>query len=253
MSERHISIAAAVLSLALASPEVLAEAEEPIVLPAGEFQVTATAGAVSLDKRWTWGVEASVRAGLPLRLEIALPLALAVDLYSDDRGSGLSLAGGAVDMWIANDGRFLWTPAAVLSARLRVASSAALLTALDFTGVEDGFGADDHPWWLRGSVALLIDMGPYLTVGGGFAYQRHMFGGDTPRGARRLGWVGDARVSFGAVRAQAFQDLPTISIHATDWLHIVALIRVDVDNDTRTVDARYLLGLRLDISLLGEE
>ena len=135
----------------------------------------------------------------------------------------------------------------------RIAASGSLRAALDFTGVEDGFGADDHPWWLRGSLALLIDMGPYLTIAAGFAYQRHMFGGDAPAGSAEPGWVGNARFSIGAVRSQPFEDLPTIAVHATKWLAVVGFVRVDMDTDAKTVDARYLLGLRLDLSLLGEE
>jgi len=111
--------------------------------------------------------------------------------------------------------------------------------------------AEDHPWWLRGNLALLIGMGPYLTVAGGFAYQRHMFGGAAPDGSRRTGWVGDARVSIGSVRSQPFEDLPTIAVHAAGWLDIIALARVDIDTDSNTTDARFLAGFKLKLSLLG--
>jgi hypothetical protein len=252
MIRRSFTAVASSLAVVMIGGASLADAERPATLAPGDLSMAVAGGGVSLDRDWTWGLEASVRAGLPLGLEFALPLALAVDIHSTEAGSGLVLAGGAVDMWVAGDGPLLWTPAIILAARIRAASTASVRAAVDLTGIEEGLGAEDHPWWLRSSLALLIDMGPYLTVAAGMAYQRHMFGGWAPEAARRAGWAGrDARISIGAVRSQPFEDLPTIAVHVTSWLAVIALVRLDIDTDTDTVDARYMGGLRLDLSGLG--
>ncbi len=250
MTCRHI-IASLLALVALSIPgKAVSDAQDGAVLAPGNFRVVAAGGAVSMDEEWTWTIEASFRAGLPFGLEIAAPLALAIEIVGTPSGSGLVLAGGVTDMWVTEDGRFLWTPAAILYAQVRIAHSASLRAAFDLTGVEEDFDGGDHPAWIRGSVALLIDMGPYLTVAAGFSYQRKLIGEGAPDGARRPGWVGDARFSIGAVRSSPFEDLPTFAIHTAPWLDIIGMVRADVDSDTETSDIRLLLGLRMNISLM---
>ena len=70
-------------------------------------------------------------------------------------------------------------------------------------------------------------------------------------GVRALGWAGDARVSLLSARTEPFEELPTLAVHACPALDVVALVRVDIDLDTRTTDARYLLGVRLDLDARG--
>lgn len=253
MTHRFI-IAALLAFCALFTPgKAAADAQDGAVLPPGDFRVVAAGGAVSMDNEWTWTIEASFRAGLPFGLEIAAPLALAIEIVGTPGGSGLVLAGGVTDMWVTEDGRFLWTPAAILYAQIRAAYSASLRAAFDLTGVEEDFDGGDHPAWIRGSVALLIDMGPYLTIAAGFSYQRKLIGEGAPDGTERPGWVGDARFSIGAVRSSPFEDLPTFAIHTAPWLDIIGMVRADVDSDTETSDIRLLMGLRMNISLVKAE
>lgn len=253
MTRRHTIATLIALCALFTTGKAVADAQDGAVLAPGDFRVVAAGGAVSMDEEWTWTIEASFRGGLPFGLEIAAPLALAIEIVGTPSGSGLVLAGGVTDMWVTEDGRFLWTPAAVLSAQVRTAHSASLRAAFDLTGVEEDFDGGDHPAWIRGSVALLIDMGPYLTIAAGFSYQRKLVDEDAPDGIRRPGWVGDARFSIGAVRSSPFEDLPTFAIHTIPWLDIVGMVRADVDSNTETSDLRLLLGLRMNISLLETE
>jgi hypothetical protein len=246
---RTLSTAAVVLVAAgtLVSPRVVAEAEQPAVLPAGDVRVQAAAGALTIDREWTWGMSLSLGAGITDRIEIALPLAISLLLIGDDEGSGLLLAAGITDMWITEDRAVLVTPALIFAGRARVASEASFRGAIDFTGVEEWTFAGDHPAWLRGSVALVIDMGPWLSVAGGLSHQRQVIGEEPPPGTRRTGWVGDARFSAGAVAAEPFRELPTLAVHVISWLDVIALVRVDIDADRRTTDLRLLAGLELKI------
>jgi len=223
-------------------------------LPAGAFRIAAAGGAAMTDRAWTYAAEISARAGLSHGIEIAGPLALGVSLYDSGLGSGVVLGAGVVDLWVTERGKILWSPAAMLSGQIRTATSASLRASVDLTGVEQGGGGGEHPAWIRGAVALLIDVGPYVTIAAGVSYQRRLFGEETiSAAARELGWAGDARVSLGAVRTQPFDELPTLAVHCGKVVDIVAILRADVDMDSRTTDARYLLGLRLDLSTRREE
>ena len=250
-----IASVAALCALAGAPRHAAAqEARKPATLPAGAFRVTAAGGAAMTDRAWTYAAEISARAGVSHGIEIAGPLALGVSLYDSGNGSGVVLGAGVVDLWVTEQGKVLWSPAAALSGQIRLATSASLRASVDLTGVEQGGAGGEHPAWLRGAVALLIDVGPYVTVAAGVSYQRRLFGEETISAAvRELGWAGDARVSLGAVRTQPFDELPTLAIHCGEVVDIVAILRADVDVDSRTTDARYLLGLRLDLSTRREE
>jgi hypothetical protein len=224
------------------------EAGAPATLPAGAFRVAAAGGAAMTDRAWTYAVELSARAGVSHGMELAGPLALGVSLYDSGDGSGVTLGAGVVDLWITENGSVLWSPAAALSGRIRTATSASLRVSVDLTGVEQGGAGGEHPAWIRGAAALLIDVGPYVTIAAGVSYQRRLFGEETIAAARALGWAGDARVSLGAVRTQPFDELPTLAIHCGRVVDVIAILRADVDMDSRTTDARALLGLRLDLS-----
>jgi hypothetical protein len=250
MSRRSTAIALVLWCAAAVSPRLAAggEAGAPPVLPGGSFRVVAAGGGVSVERTWTYGAEASARAGLSHGLELAGPLALGIALFDAGDGSGLVLGAGVVDLWITESGAVLWSPAAALSGQIRTAASASLRASLDLTGVEEAGGGGEHPAWIRGAAALLVDVGPWVTIAAGVSYQRRLMGEEVVPGARALGWAGDARVSLGAVRTQPFEELPTLAIHCAKLLDVIAILRVDVDMDRRTTDARALLGLRLDLS-----
>jgi hypothetical protein len=224
-----------------------ADAEQPAVLGAGDVRIVAAGGALMVDRGWTWGLEASLRAGLGARLEIAAPLALGVMLIGDDEGSGIVLGAGVVDLWVTPAGEVLLNPAVVVAGRARVSAEASLRAAFDLTGVEHWNFAGQHPAWVRGAVALLIDFGPWVSLAGGLSHQRLSIGEGAPRGTRRTGWVGDARFSAGAVRTEPFGELPTLAVHATCWLDVIALVRVDIDSDHGTTDLRLLAGFGLKL------
>jgi hypothetical protein len=246
----HMLCTAALLAVAAAlcvPNHAAAEAEQPAVLPAGEVRAQAAGGPLVIDREWTWGLALNLSAGISERVELALPLALNVLLIGDERGSGITIGAGVVDLWITEDHEMLFSPALFLAGRARVAAEASFRGAVDLTGVEEWTFEGRHPGWVRGTVALVIDMGPWLTVAGGLSHQRKVMGGDPPPGSRRAGWVGDARFSAGAVSAEPFRALPTLAIHTVDWLDVIALARVDIDSDRGSTDLRLLAGLELKI------
>lgn len=224
-----------------------AEAEQPMVPAPGDVRVQAAAGPLVIDRDWTWGLALTISAGIADRVELALPLALNLQLIGDDEGSGIAIAAGITDLWITERRAVLLSPAVVLAGRARVAVEASLRGAIDFRSVDDWTFAGEHPVWVRGAVALVIDMGPWLTVAGGLSHQRLVMGQGAPRGARRAGWVGDARFSAGAVSAEPCRELPTLAIHVLDWLDVIALVRVDIDSDRGSTDLRLLAGAELKI------
>ena len=224
-----------------------AEAEQPAVLPTGHVRAQAAAGPLVMDREWTWCLALRLGAGITDRIELALPLALNVLLIGDDEGSGLTLAAGIVDLWITEERAVLVRPSLIFAGRARVASEASFRGAVELSGVETWTFSGDHPAWVRGAVALVIDVGPWLTAAGGLSHQRLVFGEEPPPGARRPGWVGKARFSAGAVSAEPFRVLPTLAVHALAWLDVIALVRVGVDADGGSTDLRLLAGLELKI------
>lgn len=234
-----------VTCLGLAAPVALAEAETGVVLEPWNARLGAAAGAVDRDRVWGFDLDAWMRVGLPAGLELAAPLALALALLDDGDGSGLALAAGIFDLWVDRDRRLLLQPGAALAGRARVGREASLMLQVDLTGAEPADFGGSHPGWLRGAVGLAIDMGPWLTVAGGGAYQRRVLGSDADGELRDAGFAGDARVSVGAVRCQPFQDLPTLAIHAAPWIDVIALVRADIDTDRGSTDVRFLAGVQL--------
>ncbi|MCP4605018.1 MAG: hypothetical protein GY847_31600 [Proteobacteria bacterium] len=217
----------------------------PPILEPGHLRAIAAAGPAIMDRDVNVGLELSFEAGLASRLELAAPFALGLNLIDVWPGSAIYVGVGVVDLWVTREGRVLFSPSVALAGHARIGPETALRAAVDFTGVEEGFAKGDHPFWIRGSLAVIIDMGPWATLGMGFAYQRLAIGDEPPKGTEKTGWVSDSRFSFGAVRAQPFYDLPTLSIHLTDYLDIVLIARVDIDANTRTTDSRWLFGLEL--------
>jgi hypothetical protein len=231
--------------LALAASRAGAEAETGVVLEPWTARLGAAAGAVDRERAWGFDLDAWLRVGLPAGIELGGPLALAVALLDDGDGSGLALAAGIFDLWVDADRRLLLQPGAAIAGRARVGREATLMLRIDLTGAERADISGEHPGWLRGSAGLAIDVGPWLTVAAGGAYQRRAFDGEADGELRDSGFAGDARVSLGAVRCGTFQDLPTLAIHAAPRLDVVVLVRADIDTDRGGTDARFLAGLQL--------
>jgi hypothetical protein len=227
------------------------EAGAPPVLEPGRFRVAAAGGAASVDREWTYASELSARAGIARRVELAGPLAIGVALVDAGDGAGLVLCAGIVDLWIAESGHVLWSPAAALAGRFRTSTTSSLRAAVDVTGAERDLASGRHPAWFRGSVAFLVDFGPWVTAALGAAYQRRLSGEGEVPGMRALGWAGDARVSLISGHTEPFEELPTLAVHVSAALDVIGLVRVDIDMDKRTTDARYLLGLRVNLDARG--
>lgn len=234
-----------VLSAAPGFARAESSTDLPLLDP-GDIKAVVAAGPLLMARELTWDLEASFRVGIAPGLELAAPLALAVRLVEISPGSAVYLGAGVVDLSFTEQGRVLYSPSAMLACQARLGAETAFRAGFDITGAEQGFEGPEHPFWMRGSLAVLIDFGPWATLGFGFAYQRRALGdGDMPEGARRTGWVSDSRISIGAVRSQPFHDLPTLSIHLASFLDIVFLMRFDVDMETESTDARYLFGVEL--------
>ncbi len=218
----------------------------PPVQEPGGVRAVATAGPALLARDLTWGIEASFEVGLSERIELAAPLALGIRLIDAGQGSAIYIGVGVVDLSVTQDARVLYSPAIAFAGHARMGAESALRAAFDLTGVEEGLANGDHPLWMRGSLGFIIDVGPWLTIGGGIAYQHLVLGDEAPDGTEWTGWVSDSRFSVGAVRSQPFYDLPTFSVHVTRFLDIVVIATVDVDMETRTTDQRWLLGVELN-------
>jgi hypothetical protein len=240
------ALAIALATWAIAVPATGWDASDGPLLEPGTARIDLAGGGLMLERDWSWGLEASLRVGLPARFEVAAPLALGVCLVCEE-GSGLVIGGGVVDLWITEQRKLLLATAVALSGQVRVATSASVRLSFDLTGVERGFFTGAHPGWIRGAMALLIDVGPWLTASAGFCHQRLAIGDGAPPGTRRAGWVGDARFSVGAVRTHPFAETPTLAVHVVDWLDIIALVRADIDLDTETTDLRLLGGVAVKL------
>ena len=193
------------------------------------------------DLHFAWDLH--LRAGINSRLEIAFPLGFVIEALRLSPGSSLLIGVGALDFSWPEVQRFFYAPALFATASLRLGPEARLFVSADVMGVETFDSGDPHSLWLRGATGLVLDLGPWLTIAGGVAYQRAIVDNGIPDGAKRTGWVGNARVSLGAVRAHPLYELPTLAVHLSTHIDLIALVRFDVDTDTDTNSGRYLAGI----------
>ena len=245
MLARSTIVALWLLCMTSACPALATSPSDQPVLDPGSLRVMAAGGAVYLDTDWTWGLEASLRVGVAPGVELAAPIALGVRIIDAGPGSGIFAGIGIVDLWVNSDKRVLLCPAVILAGQARMGAHSSLRAGVDITGAEEGFDKGDHQAWIRGSLAAVVNAGPWVTLAAGFAFQRRLLGGEPPNGIKRTGWVGDARFSIGSVRAQPFNEIPAISIHVAPFLDIILLFRLDIDTDVNTTDSRWLVGLEL--------
>jgi hypothetical protein len=235
------------LVAAFSRPALSEEAGEPLVLAPGRFRIAAAGGVASVDRAWTYATEISARGGISHNLELAGPLALCFALIDTGNGSGLVLGGGIVDAWISENGVVFWSPAVALAGRFRTSTTSSLRAAFDVTGAERDFASGEHPAWMRSAAAFLIDFGPYATIAMGASYQRLLAKEADVAEVRDLGWAGDARISLLSVRTEPFEELPLLAVHVCPALDLIAIVRIDIDMNVRTTDARTLVGLRLGL------
>ena len=220
-------------------------ASAPGVLPRGRLQADGVAGAAVLDGEPRLGWSTSLRIGLGAGVEIAAPAALAVHLVGTEDVGSLYFGLGIFDIYINDVGDLLFQPSVMAAGVGHFGPMAAFRGAVDFSGAEKGIHRGDHPFWLRGSIGLLLDMGHVATLGFGLSYQRVVLDGDVPDEVRQTGWAGDSRIVFGSVRTQPFADLPMLSIHLQEGIDFVFIGRFDVNLDEGSTDIRCLVGFSL--------
>ncbi|MBN2527670.1 MAG: hypothetical protein JXR76_14860 [Deltaproteobacteria bacterium] len=217
------------------SSATMADTQKPITLDAGDMELFAEGGAAKLNHDWTWIADAGFKAGLLKWLEVAAPAALSVS-FLNDTPVAVSITLGITDLWPAGNQHFLFTPALVVSARSRLSHEALALFSLDYTHAQ--YNRNKSPGFLRGSGALMVDMGPYLTWCIGISYQRLAVDRPSPPNLSRSGFAGRHRISLGSVRVTPFNDVPLFSIHLGRHLDMTLSARFDIDADTDTSDTR---------------
>lgn len=221
------------------------DSHDPVAFERGMIQGTGAGGVARLGDQSVFVYCASARFGLGAGFEVSTPLAMSARVIDGGDRGGLVLGVGVPDAALGGGGRLLYAPMAALLGKVRIGPESALYAALDLAGAEIGIRRGRHPLWLRGSLALVIDFGRAATVGFGLAHQRLVADGEHPQGLDRVGWAGDSRVSFGAVRALPFSDVPTLSVHLQRYLDLIVMVRFDVDLDERSSTARTLIGFEL--------
>lgn len=238
-----IALACGLAVVALTAPLHASGAAEIPLLDAGGVRGSAAAGLAVLDRDLSLDLDFSFEVGIATGVEIAWPLALGVRILDGGPGSALYLGVGIVDLAIVPGTHVIYAPAAVLAGQARMGAEATFRGAFDVSGAEEDLAEGDQGVWVRGSLGLVVDVGPWLSAGLGFSYQREVVSALPPEGVHEAGWVSGSRVSIGAVRSQPFADLPTLSVHLDAHVDFVLLVRVDIDTIVETTDSRYLLGL----------
>ncbi len=223
--------------------EAMESASSPI-LERGRLVLDGSAGSVSINREYQFAWETSLRIGVGAGIEIISPAALAVRLVGNNTFGSLYLAAGVVDFHVAS-GEFLFEPMLMLAGVARFGPQASVRAAVDFSGAENGVERKEHPYWLRGSIGLVLDMGRAATLAFGISYQRLIIDGAYPSGAGPTGWAGDSRISMGSVRTQPTSDLPLLSVHLQEGFDFIVLTRVDVHEDVETTDVRCLAGFSI--------
>jgi hypothetical protein len=231
------------IGLAIPDYALAARSIDSPVLDPARFRATLGGGVARLSSDLFFDFDARLEVGIGPGIEIATPLALGVRLVGTADGSSLYLGLGIVDFAVTSSAQLLFAPAVALAGKARLGPESALLLAFDITGVEEGVLRRDHPFWLRGSLAVAIDVGKWVSIFYGIAYQRRASDGTPPLKFAEPGWVSDSRISFGSVRAQPFGDIPVLAIHVFPSTDFVFMTRADIDPERRTTDLRALVGL----------
>ena len=241
----HVLILALVSALLWARVGVAIEAKSPTFLEPGEVELTAAAGPVVLPDEKIIGLELSFRIGIAPAVELAAPLGIAFRLIEQEDAGTLYFALGIADLYFPGYNNFVYRPTAMLAGAFYIGRESTLRGAIDFSGAEEGFSRGDHPAWLRGSAAAIIDFGDIATLGIGIAYQRVVIEGTHPKHLDRTGWAYDARISFGSVQTQPFSELPFFSIHFRESADFIIISKIDVNTDTGEHSFRLLAGFTL--------
>ncbi len=215
------------------------------VLPVGTLEITGTAGAAALQHDYHFVKKLSIRLGVVRSLELAGPAALSIKLADLKAGGMLYFALGVIDLHFNSDGKLLYEPALFFAGEARFGRQAAFRGAVDIVGAEKGVQRGKHSLWLRGSAALLLDLGRAATLAFGISYQRILKDGTHHPEIPETGWAGDSRVSIGSVRTQPFRDLPLLSIHMQPGFDFILITRFDLNADSNTSDVRCLLGFSI--------
>lgn len=211
----------------------------------GDIRFVAAGGIGVLDGRTEAITELSFETGLSERITYGAPLAVEIRLLDYADLGTLSISGGIVDGYLSRNGLLYYSPSVALSTNLRMGSESALRLSLDFTGAEEGIARGDHGVWFRGATAVLAEVGAYVTITIGIAYQRLLTGGSPSDELHKLGWVGDSRVSIGSIQSQPFCDLPIVAIHMQPFMDFIAISRFDFNIHNNTTDTRILFGIQL--------
>jgi hypothetical protein len=228
--------------LALPFPGHALSTKSPALLARGETDFSAAAGAVALPDETVLGFDLSLRIGLLPYLELAAPLGLSLRLLNAPGAGALYLSAGIADLYIVGTRALLYRPTAMLAAVFYMGSEATIRGAVDISGAEHGLTGKEHPAWLRGSVALIVEFGKIATLAAGIAYQRIVVEAEHPPKLDRTGWAYDARISFGSVQTQPFSELPMLSIHLQPDLDFITITRIDINTDTGNRTFRLLMG-----------
>ncbi len=222
------------------------ESSEPRWLVPGEFRALAAGGVAIVDRDVNLGMEGSLEVGLLPALTLAGPAALTLRVIETKPGSGLYLSGGITDLSITTDYHVLCTPSLILGSQAILGPESTLRASMDLTTVLRDVEFQSPGAWIRGSVAILIDFGPWATVAAGVSYQRVVAGGGQDRpDIVTAGYVSDSRITLGSVRSQPFYDLPTLSVHISESIDVIAIARFDIDIQRDVNDNRFLVGLEI--------
>jgi hypothetical protein len=245
MKNTHAFITTLLLFLAFTAEVGAIEAKSPALLSCGEAEVVAAAGAVVLPDEKVIGLELSLRVGLLPRLEFAGPLGLSLGLIEYEDAGALLLSFGIADIYLADYKEFIYRPTVMLAGVYYIGRGSTVRGAVDLSGAEQGLTRNAHPAWIRGSMAVIIDVGRLASIAAGISYQRIVISGEHPPKLDRTGWAYDARISFGSVQVLPFSELPVLSIHMHPNLDFIAISKMDVNTDTGKRSFRLLLGFSI--------
>lgn len=220
-------------------------ASSPALLDSGEAELTAAAGAIILPSDQVVGMELSLRIGLLPTIEFAAPFGFSFRLIHEPNRGTLYFALGIADLYFPGFDDLVYRPTVMLASNLYFGRESTIRAAVDLSGAEHGIARNSHPAWIRGSVALMVDMGRVATLCAGIAYQRIVKDGEHPPKLERTGWAYDARISFGSVQTQPFSELPLLSIHLQPNLDFITISKIDINTDTGNRYFRILMGFQI--------